>query len=328
MKKTMKAVISTAYGGPEVLKVQDTAVPVLGDNDILVANKASSVTAAHGFMRTGYPLIGRLFLGFFKPKNKISGTDFSGTVVAFGNKVTSFKIGDQIFGSTDIDGGTYAEYVRVSESDIILPVPANVSHLEAAGMIEGASTAYAFIKNHTNIGHGSRVLINGASGSVGLAALQIIKNLGANVTAVSSLKNKELLMQEGADAHIDYTEIAIEQWPEGYDVIFDCVGKLSYNKTKRLLNDKGLYLTTVLSLSNLWNHFATRNSKGKRCVFSATGLRDKKIKSQEFKEIQLMMAEGKLNCIIDKVYNIHEIQEAHRYVDSGRKVGNVVIKFN
>ncbi len=321
----MNAIVTRKYGGPEVLQLENVAVPVPKDNEILVRVHATSVTAAQMSIRTGKPYIGRLFMGLLKPNNLIGGTDFSGEVLSVGKHVTNFNIGDNVYGATDVAGGTYAEYAVMSEDDVVLTKPSNVTHEEAAAIIEGSSTAYAFLNGTIQLQSGQSILINGASGSIGTAAVQIAKEMGATVTAVCSTKNMQMVRSLGADHVIDYTQEDFTQSAQKYDVIFDTVGKLSFMQSRRALTAQGVFLSPVPRLSDLWNMLLTSRSKGQRLLFAATGLRNNDEKKYDFKILRDLLSQGKLDAVIDRIYQLPQAAEAHRYVEKGHKKGNVVL---
>lgn len=322
---TMQAIVSTGYGSPEVLQLQEVEKPLPAENEVLIKIKATSVTAAQTMIRTGYPLFGRLFLGLFKPKMKISGTDFAGVIEAVGAKVSKFKLGDEVFGSTDIDGGCYAEYTTVAENGVIFHKPENVSFEEAAAIIEGASTTLPFLQKIADIQPGQKILINGASGSIGTAAVQLAKYFGAEVTGVCSTANLKWVKTLGADRVIDYRLEDFTQNGQSYDIIFDTVGKSSFAKSKNSLTPQGKYLSPVLSLSTLWDMIKTSRSKGKKAVFAATGLIEKEEKIQNFSFFKSLLESGKLTSVIDRCYKLAQMVEAHHYVETGHKKGNVVV---
>jgi NADPH:quinone reductase-like Zn-dependent oxidoreductase len=327
---TMQAVVATQYGGPEVLQVKQLPKPTPQDDEVLIRIRATSVTAAHTAMRTGRPLFGRLFLGLTKPKMSVPGTDLAGEVVAVGKNVTRFSVGDQVFGSTDIGGGCYAEYVSIPAKSVLLPKPTNLSFAEASALVEGTTTALPFLRDFGKIQPGQKVLINGASGSVGTAAVQLAKYFGANVTGVCSTANLEWVQKLGADKVIDYTQEDFTRSGQQFDLIFDTVGKSSFSRCKRSLTENGIYLSPVLGLRTLFDMIATSirfnlAGKGKRAIFAATGLRDVGERFNNLIIIQELIEAGKLKAVIDKTYSLDEITEAHRYVDQGHKKGNVVV---
>jgi NADPH:quinone reductase-like Zn-dependent oxidoreductase len=324
----MKAVIVNNYGGPQVLQVRSVEKPSPKANEILIKINATSITAASGFMRAGKPYFGRLFLGLRRPKFKIPGTDLSGVIEAMGSEVDNFKLGDQVMAETGLNCGAYAEYICLPFDDLIVKQPDNITPEEATGILDGASTALAFFTDQVKIKKGQKVLINGASGSIGTAAIQLAKNFGAEVTGVCSSKNKALVKDLGAHRVLDYTKNELQKSTEKFDVIFDTVGKLSYRKTKKHLGEKGIFLTPVLSFQTLLTMIFISSLTKKKLKFSATGMRKKEQRMHDLIEIRDMLASKKLTTVIDRVYPIEEIQTAHAYVDSGRKRGNVLVTMN
>lgn len=323
----MKSVIVNSYGGPEVLQLKDTEKPKPRVNEVLIKIKASSITAASTFMRKGEPCFGRLFLGIRKPKIKTPGTDLAGVIEAIGENVTKFKIGDKVMAETALNCGAYAEYICLSENDLIVHQPENVSAEEATGIIDGGSTALAFFTDSAIIKPGQKVLINGASGSIGTAAIQLAKKFGAEVTAVCSSRNHSLVKDIGADKVIDYTTNELENTTQKFDIIFDTVGKMSFKKNKKLLVTKGVFLTPVLSFDTLFTMLFISPFSEKKLKFAATGMRKHNLQMRDLKIIRDMLQTGELKTIIDRVYKLEQIQEAHTYVDKGHKRGNVVVSF-
>ncbi len=322
----MKAIIVNAYGGPEVLNVENTAKPSPKSNEVLIKIEATSVTKAATMMRTGTPYFGRLFTGIPKPKVKTPGTDLAGIVEEVGSDVSHFKVGDKVVAATDLKCGAYAEYICLSEDELIVHQPDNVTAEEATGIMDGGITALAFFTDQVTIMPGDKVLINGASGSIGTAAIQLAKEFGAEVTAVCSSKNVELVSELGADQVFDYTKNELENSGEKFDIIFDTVGKLSYSKSKKHMKDKGVFLTPVLEFGTLLTMLFVSPFSKKKLKFAATGLRKQHLRMRDLKIIQDMLATNKLKTVIDKVYSLEQIQEAHRYVDAGHKKGNVIVK--
>ncbi|MCR9131682.1 MAG: NAD(P)-dependent alcohol dehydrogenase [bacterium] len=321
----MNAIISTAYGSADVLKLQQVDIPVPKQDEVLIKVHATTVTNAHTAMRTGYPLFGRLFMGLMKPKMEISGTDFSGEIVATGAKVNKYHTGDLVFGSTDLNGGSYAEYLTIKENEVFTLKPENYTHAQATAIIDGASTAYAFLKNAIDLKAGQKILINGASGSIGTAAVQLAKFFGAEVTGVCSTSNVLIVKSLGADYVIDYAKTDFTKGSKKYDVIFDTVGKSSFKACKGVLEKDGTYLTPVLTLGSLKDMLKSKLFSSKKAVFMASGLRDSKTKSKEFIAIKKLIENNKLTPVIDRYYQLPQIPEAHRYVEKGHKKGNVVI---
>jgi NADPH:quinone reductase-like Zn-dependent oxidoreductase len=324
----MKAVIAERYGDAQVLQIKNVAKPTPQSNELLIRINATSITAASSFMRQGKPYFGRLFIGLTKPKIKTPGTDLSGVVEAIGSEVVNFKIGDLVMAETGINCGAYAEYICLASDELIVLKPENISAEEATGILDGASTALAFFTDQVVIKKGQKVLINGASGSIGTAAVQLAKQFGAEVTGVCSGKNKALVKDLGADTVLDYTKNELGDNMETFDVIFDTVGKLSYRKTKKNLKSNGVFLTPVLSLSVLFNMIFTSLFSKKKLKFDATGIRKKEQRMRDLVQIQEMLAAGTLTTVIDRVYPLEQIQEAHEYIDTGRKRGNVILSLH
>jgi len=321
----MKAIVQTKYGSPDVLQLQEVAKPTPKDNEVLIRIHATTVTAAHTMMRKGVPYIGRLFIGLTRPKHAIPGTELAGEVEAVGKDVTRFNAGDQVFGATDIEGGCNAEYVCLPKDGVLALKPANLSHEEAATLLDGALTAMHFLQDKGHIQPGQRVLINGASGSVGTAAVQLAKHLGADVTGVCSTQNVELVKALGADRVIDYTQEDFTQNGQTYDIIFDAVGKRSFAQCKRALTPHGIYLTTVAGLPAMAQTVWTSLAGGKKARFAAAGLRATEEKIEDLAFLKELVEAGAMKPVIDRCYPLAQVAEAHRYVDTGRKRGNIAI---
>lgn len=317
----MKAVIVTKYGGPEVLQVKDVAKPTPKDNELLIKIQASSITTAESMMRQGTPRFARLFLGLTRPKHPIPGTGFAGVVMEVGSKVNGFECGDAVFGETTVSFGTNAEYVCVSPDNIVLPMPDYLSFEEAAVMCDGAITSMNFLKNLANVQAGQKVLINGASGSLGVAAVQIAKRMGAEVTGVCSSANTDLVKSLGADYVIDYKQIDFRKQGKKYDVVYDTVGKTCYGEVRNVLSQKGIYMSPVLTVKLLLQMLFNR----KRVKFDATGIKPAKELKELLKELLQIISEGKYNMVVERRYSIDEIVAAHTYVDTGHKRGNIVL---
>ncbi len=323
----MKSIIAKRYGGPEVLQVENVAKPSPKHNEVLIKIHATSVTAASTSMREGKPYFGRLFIGLRKPKVATPGTDLAGVVEAIGKDVTKFKVGDRVMAETSLSCGAYAEYICLAEDELIVHQPQGISPEEATGILDGACTALAFFTDTVQIRKGQKVLINGASGSIGTAAVQLAKQFGAEVTAVCSTKNKALVKDLGAAVVLDYTKGEVESHNEQYDIIFDTVGKLSFRKSKRLLTAKGTFITPVMTIKTLLTMLFVSPFSSKKLKFAATGLRKKDLRMRDLVQVRDMLASGKLTTVIDRVFSIDQIQAAHAYVDLGHKRGNVVLSF-
>jgi NADPH:quinone reductase-like Zn-dependent oxidoreductase len=319
----MKAVIWTKYGPPEVLQLKEVEKPSPKDIEILIKVYATTAAAAECTMREGKPYFGRIILGLFKPKYKIPGLELAGEVESAGKKVKRFKKGDMVCGFTGFKLGAYAEYACMPEKASFITKPSNINFDEAASVIDGASTALFFLRDKANIQRGQKVLIIGASGSIGSAAIQLSKYFGTEVTGVCSSANIELVKSLGADEVIDYTKEDFLKNNKTYDIIFDTVNKSSFSKCKKSLNQKGMYLPTKLGLLALFQTFWTKIVGKKRVIF---GMSVEKNEGLIF--IKKLIESGALKPVIDRIYPLEQIAEAHCYVEKGHKKGNVVITIN
>lgn len=321
----MNAIVYKNYGGPEVFELDQVPVPAPQNNEILVKIHASTVTAADAMMRTGKPKIGRLYLGIKRPKRPVLGFEFAGEVIKTGEKVTQFKVGDRVFGGTT-KLGCYAEYACISEQDVVLKMPLQLSFEEAAPVSGSAITVYNFLVRLGNVQAGQKVLIIGASGGLGTYAVQLAKHLGAHVTGVCSGANVELVKGLGADVVIDYSRTNFLKNGEKYDVIFDTVNKSSFSECKRSLTNHGVYLPTVFTIKMLCKMWRTGILGGKQIKSSSTGLLPVKKRLVYFQAIRELLESGAIKTVIDRGYSLRDMQEAHAYVDKGHKKGNVVIR--
>lgn len=321
----MKAIVCTKYGSPDVLQLREVEKPIPANNEVLVKVHAASVTTADCMMRKGTPFYARLFLGLTKPKHPVIGTGFAGEIEAIGKEVKRFKIGDAVFGETGVNFGANAEYVCLPEEGLLAAKPANVIYEEAAPICDGILTSMNFLKEIAKIHSGQKVLINGASGSLGSAALQIARHFGAEVTGVCSTANIELVKSLGADHIIDYTEEDFTATGQTYDIIFDTIGKSSFSRCKVALTENGIYLSPVLKLPLLLQMLWTSKVGTKKAKFSATGLRPVPELRKLLEEIIELIEAGKITSVIDKHYPLEQTADAHRYVETGHKKGNVVI---
>ncbi|OGS79885.1 MAG: Zn-dependent oxidoreductase [Candidatus Fluviicola riflensis] len=319
----MNTITANNYGEADVLKMTTAQLPSPKANEVLVRNYATDVTAADIMMRTGKPRIGRLYLGLTKPKHPVLGFDFAGEVVATGQDVSTFSVGDRVFGGTTALG-CYAEFVCVNVNDVIARIPENSSFEEVAPVASSAITVINFLKGLGQIKANDRVLINGASGSLGTYAVQYAKYVGAEVTGVCSTANLEMVKGIGADFVIDYTKTNFTQNGKRYDIIFDTVGKRSFSECRKVLSPNGIYLSSVIGLPLLLRSLMQVFGRQK-ARFSATGALPAKKRLAYLNEINTIMATGKLKSVIDRKYTLEELAEAHRYVESGHKKGNVVI---
>ncbi len=294
----MRAIVCTAYGPPDGLQLQEVKKPTPRDNEVLIKIYATTVTSGDVILRsmTGFQ---RIVFGlvFGLSKNKILGHELAGEIEAVGAKVGQFKKGDQVFASAGSGGGAYAEYICIRQDSMIAAKPANLTYEEAAAVPIGGNTALHILRTG-NIQRGQKVLIYGASGSVGTYAVQLAKHFGAEVTGVCSTANLELVESLGADAVIDYTQEDFTQSGETYDVTFDAVGKLPASIGKRALREGGVHLSVKSPTSGRPENLAF---------------------------LRELVEVGEIRPVIDRRYPLEQIAEAHRYVETGHKKGNVVI---
>ena len=329
-EENMKAVLYTKYGPPDVLKLKEVEKPVPKDNEVLIRIHATVVTAEDPRARSGkFPplfwLLGRTITGLTKPKLKILGGVLAGEIESVGKDAKIFKEGDQVFGINLKDAGAYAEYkCLIPEEKVLAIKPDNMTYEEAVAA-NGAITALPFLRDKGNIQSGQKGLINGASGSVGTAAVQVAKYYGAEVTGVCSTTNLELVESLGADKVIDYTKEDFTKSGETYDIIFDTVGKSSFSRCKGSLTQRGIYLTTVAGLVDLLQVLWTSMVGSKKAKFATAGLRPASEMTKDLIFSKELMEAGKLKPVIDRSYPLEQIVEAHRYVEKGHKKGNVVI---
>jgi len=316
----MKAIVCTKYGETEVLKLKDIKKPVPKDNEVLIRIYATAVNSGDWRLRKAEPFAVRLFFGWSKPKKPILGAVFAGEIESVGTEIKEFKVGDKVFGMTGMEMGAYAEYKCLPEKGCISLIPKNIHYDEAASVPFGATTALHFLKK-ANIKKGQKVLIYGASGAVGTAAVQIAKFFGAEVTGVCSSKNLSLVKFLGADRVIDYTKEDFTTNGETYDVIFETVNKTSFHKIKKSLNKNGTLLLGAAGLTETLRSFWTNLTKREKVIFGVTSQ-----KREDINFIKELIEKGEFYPVIDKVYYLNQIVDAHRYVEKGHKRGNVVIK--
>jgi NADPH:quinone reductase-like Zn-dependent oxidoreductase len=324
----MKGVICTKYGPPEVLKIMEIDKPTPKENEILIKILSTSVTIADSRVRgfnvpLSFWLPARMALGFRKPRKSILGMELSGVIESVGNNVKLYKQGDRIFANTGHNCfGAYAEYCCMPESGNIAIKPENISFEEAAAITFGGITALQFLRKG-NIKQGDKVLIYGASGSIGTYAIQLAKYFGAEVTGVCSTGNLEMVKSLGADKVIDYTTTDFSKSGQNYDVIFDTVGKASISGTIRSLKSTGIYIHAVTSpATEIIIRLSLLTSKKKLIGGTFTP------NNEQINFLKKLIEERKIRPIIDRRYSLDQIIEAHRYVDLGHKRGNVVITIN
>ncbi len=318
----MRAAVYTEYGPPEVLHVKEVERPVPRDNEILIKIHATTVNRTDcGFRKPAYPLIIRPTQGLFRPRKTILGTELAGDVESVGKEVRSFAEGDRVFGLSGSNFGTHAEYVCIPESGAIATMPVNMSYTEAAAVCDGLMLGWNYMRQ-IDFGKARKILIYGASGSIGTACLQLAKHFGATVTAVCNTKNIEIVRALGADRVIDYTTEDFTQDEQRYDVVMDAVGKISYFRCRRLLKPGGTYFSTDLGFlgQNVFLPMLTPIFSTKRVKFPLPKADKKDILF--FKEL---IEAGRYRAVIDRCYHLEQIVEATRYVETEQKTGNVVV---
>jgi NADPH:quinone reductase-like Zn-dependent oxidoreductase len=302
--------------------------PIPKDNELLIKIYATTVTATECTFRKGEPFFSRLFTGLTKPKITTLGEELAGEIEAVGNDVKLFKIGARIFGTAGPGFGANAEYICIPEDGVLAIKPTNMTDEEAASGVDGFLTALPFLRDKGNIKSGDKVLIYGASGSIGASAVQVAKYFGAEVTTVCSTTNLDLVKSLGADNVIDYTKEDFSKTSETYDIIFDTVGKTSFSRCKSSLKQKGIFLEAGIGLTILPQVLWTSIIGTKKAKIAATGLRPPDERTKDLIFLKELMEAGKIKPVIDRRYPLEQIAEAHRYVDKGHKKGNVVITVN
>lgn len=318
----MKAIVYTTYGPPAVLQLKNLPRPNPGSDEILVRVFASTVNRTDCAMLRAKPFIMRFVTGLFRPKKIIPGTDFAGRIEAVGDGIRSFKVGDRVFGFDDNGLSSKAEYLVINESKGIDLVPRGVSYEEAAASIEGAHYAYNFI-NKVELKEGDWVLINGATGAIGSAMLQLVKYFGAQVTAVCNTKNIKKIRSLGADRVIDYLNEDFTKDKQKYNFVFDTVGKSSFAQCRSLLQPRGVYISSELGwmAQNVFLALITPLFGGKKVAFPVPTNTKKSVLL-----VKELMKKGQFKPLIDRTYRLEEIVEAYEYVETGMKTGNVVVK--
>jgi NADPH:quinone reductase-like Zn-dependent oxidoreductase len=319
----MKAIVYERYGAPEVLHLADLPRPEPQDNEVLVRIRATTVTAGDWRARSlklppGFGFMGRLVFGVFGPRKKVLGTELSGDVVAVGRGVTKFKVGDAVIAQTGATYGAYAEYIALREDRAIALKPAGTSYQEAAALPFGGTTALHFFRL-AELKAGETVLINGASGGVGVAAVQLARHFGARVTAVTSGGNAELVRSLGAERVIDYTKQDFRAGGEAWDVVMDTVGTVTVDNAHQTLKPGGRLLLVAGALAALFS-----GGKAKKLGFRLIAGPAPE-RPEDLRTLADLAARGAYRAVIDRTYPLEEIVEAHRYVDTGRKRGSVVI---
>ena len=315
----MNAILCEKYGSSDVLQLAAIKKPTPKDNEVLIKIHATAVSSGDVHLRKADPFAVRLFFGLFKPKRSVLGYVLAGEVEAVGKDVKLFKKGDSIYGTTGMKMGAYAEYTCLPEDGVLAIKPNNMTYEEAAAIPFGGNTALYFLRKG-NIQHGQKVLVYGASGAVGTAAIQLAKYFGAEVTGVCSTSNLEMVKSLGADKVIDYKTTDFTKNGEIYDVIFDTVGKSSFSGSMQSLKEKGFYILAAGGVSTMLRGAWASMTSSKKVVSG--------VMSETAEDLILFKAlieEGTIKAVIDKTYPLKGIAEAHAYVEKGHKKGNVVI---
>jgi NADPH:quinone reductase-like Zn-dependent oxidoreductase len=316
----MKAVVYEKYGPPEVLSLKEIEKPAPKDNEVLIRVHAISVNSGDVRMRKADPFAVRFMLGLRRPGKNVLGIVFAGEIEAVGKDVTRFKTGDQVYGTSVKSFGTYAEYLCLPEDGVITIKPTNLSYKEAAAIPFGGTTALHFLRK-AKIEKGQKVLVYGASGAVGTAAVQLAKYFGAEVTGVCSANNVEMVRSLGADKVIDYTKEDFSKGAEVYDIVFDAVGMSPFSDCIRLLKKSGYYIRVVhMALAPVVKGLWSSMTSDKKVIGGVT-----KETAADLAFLNTLVEGAKLKPVIDKTYSLEQIVEAHRYVEQGHKKGNVVV---
>jgi len=320
----MKAIIYTNYGPPDVLQLKDVEKPVPKDNEVLISVRATTVNRTDCATIRAIPFFARIITGLFKPKKQIPGTEFSGKIEAVGKSVSSLKVGDKVFGFDDQGSKSHAQYLTIIEEKVVT-IPENISYKQAAASTEGAHYAYNFI-NKVNLKKGQNVVVNGATGAIGSAAVQLLKYFDVNVTAVCATKNIELVKSLGANEIIDYTKEDFTKNNRKYDFVFDTVGKSSFFKCKAILQSGGAYISSDLGYmsQNIFLPLITPIIKpliGNIKTVSPIPIDIRR----SILLVKNLIEQGQFKAVIDREFPLEQIVEAYRYVEKGHKKGNVVI---
>ncbi|MES2617196.1 MAG: NAD(P)-dependent alcohol dehydrogenase [Bacteroidota bacterium] len=317
----MKASIYHHYGPPEIVQVQEVSRPIPSDNEVLIKVHVSTVNRTDCGFRSAEYFIVRFFSGLINPKNKILGNEFAGEIIAQGKGVTNYHIGDRVFGYNDKSFGGHAEFMTMDAAGPMATLPNNCSYETAAPILEGAHYALCDIRA-AKIKSGQKILVNGSTGAIGSAAVQLLKYFGTEVTAVCATPHLELVKSLGADRVIDYTKEDFTKLPKKFDVVFDAVGKSSFKRCKPILTPKGIYMSTELGYmsQNPLLALITPFLGGRKVLFPIPT-----ISREDVDFLKTLVASGNFKPVIDKTYPLDQIVEAYRYVETGQKIGNVLI---
>jgi NADPH:quinone reductase-like Zn-dependent oxidoreductase len=317
----VKAAVHTTYGPPDVVSIREVARPAPGDGELIIKVQVTTVNRTDCGFRSGKPFFSRFFTGLVRPRGTVLGTEFAGQVESTGTGVTAFKVGDRVFGFSGLSGpfGAHAEYLRMPQDGTLAAIPPNVSYEGAAAGTEGSHYALSNIRK-AGVRSGQDVLVYGATGAIGSAAVQLAKSIGACVTAVCATPNIELVAGLGANSVIDYTAQDFTADEQRYDIVFDAVGKSTFGRCRRLLKPGGIYLSTEGGLGFLLLILITPLLRGKKAMFALP-----KLDQATVRHLADLIGSGQFTPVIDRRYRLEEIVAAYRYVETGQKIGNVVI---
>ncbi len=317
----MKAMVYTRYGPPEVVRLHEVAIPMIKPGEVLIKIHATTVNRTDCGFRSANYFIVRFFSGLFKPKVKVLGCEFAGEIEAVGEEVSNFNPGDRVFGYDDAQFGGHGEYKVMAASGALAMIPDGMDHVEAAPLTEGSHYALGNIRA-AKVKKGDIVMVYGATGAIGSAAVQLLKHFGAYVVAISNTKNVKLVASLGADEVIDYQTQHFIETAHRFDFIFDAVGKRSFRQCKPLLKSKGIYISTELgkNSANVWLALFTSIGGGRKVLFPLPT-----INQADVLLIRELARSGDFKPVIDRTYPLEQLVEAYRYVETGQKIGNVVV---
>lgn len=318
----MRAAVYRRFGGPDVVAPEEVPTPAPVGDQVLVRVLAATVSASDAAARSGAPWAARLAFGPFRPRLAVLGSDFAGRVEQVGPNVRRFTVGDLVFGATNAAMGSHAEYLVVGESTPVERIPEGVQPTRAAALVD--ATAMSFLCETANVRPGQHLLVNGASGAVGTAAVQLGRHLGARVSGTSSAANIDFVRSLGADAALDYADPDAVIAAGPYDIVFDAFGRLGYSRARRMLTDEGLYMTTVPSFAILWQSLWTRLFARQRAVVAFTGLRRVERVAADLRETAELARREILDAPIDATYPLERVADAHRHLERGKR-GHVVL---
>jgi NADPH:quinone reductase-like Zn-dependent oxidoreductase len=318
----MKAAVYTTYGPPEVVKIMEVDKPVPRDKEILIKVHTTTVNRTDCGFRSAEYFVSRFWSGLIRPKYKVLGCEFAGEITGLGKAVRSFSVGDKVFGFNDITFGAHAEYMSIPEDAAMTTIPEGMTYEEAAPITEGSHYALCSIRA-AKVASGQHVLVYGATGAIGSAAVQLAKYFGARVTAVCHGRHIGLVKSLGADEVIDYTSEDFTKTDQKFDFAFDAVGKTFFGKCKPLLTKKGIYISTELGKNggNIFLAIATPLFNGKKVLFPIPT-----ISREDVEFLRELVMSGRFRPVVDRRYDMEDIVEAYRYVETGQKTGNVILR--